>query len=67
LSYVSGDPTTTNNTTGNFTFSDLAPGTYIIRVMRPTGWTQTTPTNNFGQHITITAGQTATGVLFGEK
>ncbi len=66
-SYVAGDPTTTTNSSGDFTFSDLAAGTYIIRVMRPSGWSQTLPTDNYGQHITITAGQNATGVLFGEE
>ncbi len=65
--YVSGDPTTTTNSSGDFTFSDLAAGTYIIRVMRPSGWSQTSPTDNYGQHITITVGQAVTGVLFGEE
>ena len=66
-SFVSGEATATTNSSGDFTFGDLAAGTYIIRVMRPSGWLQTSPANNYGQHITLAAGQTIAGVLFGEK
>ncbi len=63
--FVSGDPTTMTDSNGDYTFSDLAAGTYIIRVIRLSGWSQTLPTSNFGQHITIGTGQSVTGVLFG--
>ncbi len=52
---------------GNFTLQGLAAGTYVVRAVRPAGWTQTTPTKNLGQHIVVVAGKTATGAVFGEK
>ena len=45
----------------------LTAGTYIVRVISPTGWSQTLPTKNFGQHITLATGQKINAVLFGEK
>ena len=65
--FVSGDPETTTDANGDFSFNGLFPGTYIVRVVAPAGWSQTTPTNNFGQHITVTSGQMVKSVLFGEK
>jgi hypothetical protein len=62
-----GELSTLTNTSGGYTFSNLPAGTYIIRAIRPSGWSQTTPTNNYGQHVTIVKGKNATNVLFGEK
>ncbi len=64
---ASDDPTTTTNAEGDFTFGELAAGTYIVRVIAPTGWSQIYPIDNYGQHITISTGQNSTGVLFGEE
>ena len=65
--FISGDPETTTDAEGDFTFNGLLPGTYIVRVIAPSGWSQTTPTNGFGQHITLASGQIIKSVLFGEK
>ncbi len=65
--FVSGDPETTTNSAGDFSFDDLAAGTYIVRVIRPSGWSQIYLTNNYGQHITIGTGQAVSGVMFGEE
>jgi len=65
--FASGDPETTTDADGDFSFDGLLAGTYIVRVIAPAGWSQTYPTNNFGQHITLASGQKANGVLFGEK
>jgi uncharacterized delta-60 repeat protein len=65
--FVSGDPQTATDADGDFAFNDLLPGTYIVRVVAPAGWSQTYPTSNFGQHITLASAQKAKGVLFGEK
>jgi hypothetical protein len=65
--YAAGDLTAITDSSGDYTFSGLAAGTYIVRVEPTTGYTQTTPSNNYGQHLTLTAGQNITSVLFGEK
>ncbi|HET6879120.1 MAG TPA: SdrD B-like domain-containing protein, partial [Pirellulales bacterium] len=56
------NPQTTTNSLGQFTFSGLAAGPYTVEEVLPTGGTLTTPT----QSVTVTAGQTASGVVFGE-
>jgi O-glycosyl hydrolase len=58
--------TTQTKSDGTYTFSNLAAGTYLIRAVRPAGWSQTTPTKNFGQHVTISKNQNVTGIQFGE-
>jgi O-glycosyl hydrolase len=65
--FASGDPTVITDSSGDYLFSGLAAGAYIVRVQRPSGYSQTTPSNNYGQHVMLAAGQTATGVLFGER
>lgn len=52
---------------GNYTLKNVAAGNWIVRANRPSGWSQTTPKNNLGQHITVSAGKTTSGVSFGEK
>ncbi|HEV3344302.1 MAG TPA: SdrD B-like domain-containing protein, partial [Pirellulales bacterium] len=56
------NPKTTTNSVGQFSFSGLTAGAYTVEEVLPTGGTLTTPT----QAVTVTAGQTTTGVLFGE-
>jgi uncharacterized protein (DUF2141 family) len=63
--YAGGDPEVATNSSGVYSFTGLAAGTYIVRAIKPAGYTQTTPTSNYGQHITVAAGQTYSGVLFG--
>ena len=60
-----GEPSLVTDATGNFTFANLTAGSYNVRAEGPTGeWRFTTP---FGGHrsVTLTAGQTSTGTLFG--
>jgi uncharacterized protein (DUF2141 family) len=61
-----GDPTVTTNILGAWSFTGLAPGTYIVRVVPVTGSVATTPTGGV-KTITLTAGQSSVGNLFGEK
>ncbi|HWB13911.1 MAG TPA: SdrD B-like domain-containing protein [Pirellulales bacterium] len=56
------NPQTTTNSVGQFTFSGLAAGSYTVKEVLPTGGTLTTS----AQTVTVTAGQTTTGVVFGE-
>ncbi|MGH7140346.1 MAG: SdrD B-like domain-containing protein, partial [Pirellulales bacterium] len=57
------NPQTTTDSVGNFFFSGLAAGSYTVQEVLPAGGTLTTPT----QTITVTAGQTTSGVVFGER
>jgi cyclophilin family peptidyl-prolyl cis-trans isomerase len=70
------DKTTTTDTSGNFSFTGLAAGTYKLAETQPTTNADgkekagtaggTTTTNDQISGITLTAGQTASGYLFGE-
>jgi len=53
----------TSDATGNYTFSNLGPGSYTVREVLHSGWLQTTanPAN-----ITTSSGGTTTGVNFGD-
>jgi len=62
--------TTTSNANGDFTFMNLAPGTYVLSEILPPNFFQTFPgTQGFPGTYTITlpTGQTATGFLFLNK
>ncbi|HEX7379508.1 MAG TPA: SdrD B-like domain-containing protein, partial [Pirellulales bacterium] len=56
------NPQTTTDSVGNFTFSGLAAGSYTVDEVLPSGGTLTTP----AQTVTVTTGQTTSGVVFGE-
>jgi hypothetical protein len=73
--FEAGEPNTTSNASGAFSFTNLGPaviggqpnpatfnGTYIIREVTPTGWTQTTPAL---PAITLQSGQAVTGEVIG--
>jgi hypothetical protein len=51
---------------GNWKFDNLAAGTYHVRVVQQSGWTRTTPSTG-SYDVTLTAGKTSTGKLFGQK
>jgi O-glycosyl hydrolase/protocatechuate 3,4-dioxygenase beta subunit len=61
----SGELSTTSSSTGAYTFINLAPGAYKIRVIPLSGWAQTWPKNNFGWTIQLAANQGVTGDNFG--
>jgi uncharacterized protein (DUF2141 family) len=65
--FKSGDLETTTNSSGVYSFTGLAAGTYIVRQIIPTNDKQTAPTNGFGNHVTLTANQAATGANFGDE
>lgn len=64
--YDTGDTELIANGAGQFTFKNLAPGTYIVRGTTASGWTQTFPANGGAQTVTVGSGQAVTGVNFGE-
>ena len=60
--FVSGG---TAATTATFTFTGLAAGNYVIAEELPTGWSQTLPTANGRQQTQLAAGETKSGLDFG--
>jgi CSLREA domain-containing protein len=65
--FVTGDPTTMTGATGTYTLSGLTAGNYIVRQVRPSDDVQTTPVNGLGRHVTVAAGQTLSGQIFGDR
>jgi hypothetical protein len=58
--------TTTSNSTGQYTFTDLAPAVYTIEEIVQSGWYITQPTNPPGTYtVTAQSGSTLTGLSFG--
>jgi Ca2+-binding RTX toxin-like protein len=60
------NPSTPNiDETGQYSFNNLAPGTYILREVVPAGFSQTFP-NNPGFHtVVVGSGQTVNNINFG--
>ncbi|MEG4089736.1 DUF4347 domain-containing protein [Microcoleus sp. Pol12B4] len=54
--------TTTTDNSGNYLFANLTPGTYRVREVNQTGFTQSTPEP---ADITLTSGAIVTGINFG--
>lgn len=57
------NPSTTTDSSGGFTFDNVAPGPYTVMEVLPANVTLTTPT----QSVTVTASHTTSGLLFGER
>ncbi len=54
--------TTTSGVGGNYTFTGLLPGSYRVREVQQSGWTQTTSNPS---DLAVTSGSNLTGVDFG--
>jgi len=66
LTFKLADPTATTNAGGNYTLSNLAPGTYDVEILGTPGQSQTSPVGTgTSQTVTLADGQTASGVDFG--
>jgi hypothetical protein len=61
-SVTASDLTTTTSSTGAYGFSGLAAGTYVVREVTPSGYTQTSPSG--ANTVTLSANQAATGENF---
>jgi uncharacterized delta-60 repeat protein len=62
-----GELTTTTDSGGAYSLANLSAGSYKIREILQSGWSQTTPTNNYGWTITLATNQQLTGRNFGTK
>ena len=58
------ESSTTTLADGSYTFTGVAAGAYVIRQVLPTGYTQTSPSNGYGIHVTVAATSTITGQNF---
>jgi subtilisin-like proprotein convertase family protein len=61
------EPWTNSDFQGFYEFTDLAAGTYPLRLMQDPFWTQTEPPRNGAQVVTLTASETVTNRNFGVK
>ena len=59
-----GEPNTRTNTSGMYSFTNLAPGTYRVREVLRDGWRQTAPATGV-YVVTVASGQSVTGMNFG--
>ena len=64
-SFVAGDPLATADVNGNYNFTGLNAGNYLVRVMPQTGHITTTPLWGGKYFLQLGAGQNATGNDFG--
>ena len=62
----SGEKSVLTDSSGNWSFKDLPAGTYVVRIVPITGWKSTTPVGG-AYTLTLSAGKTATGKLFGQR
>ncbi|PAY05921.1 hypothetical protein CK489_23540 [Bradyrhizobium sp. UFLA03-84] len=60
----SGELSTTTDANGQFTFTNLAAGTYTVREVLPAGWTQLAPQSPDEFTVTVAAGGTQSGLNF---
>ena len=58
---------TTTDSSGHYAFINLTAGTYLIRQVLQTGWSQTTPKSNAGRSITLAASALVTNAHFGSR
>ncbi|MDQ2869445.1 MAG: SpaA isopeptide-forming pilin-related protein [Acidobacteriota bacterium] len=58
---------TTTASDGSFTFTGVAPGTYLVSEVVPVGFTQTAPGGAGIISVTVSSGETRAGLLFGNQ
>ena len=64
--FASNDASTTTDSNGNFTLSDVPGGTYKIDEETQSGWRQTVPASG-GHSVTVTYQQAVTGQNFADQ
>src|SRR5262249_54096293 len=62
-----GEPSTLTDANGNYSFTGLQPGTYVVREVPQTGWTQTRPAAPGSYTEAVVGGQAISGVDFGNQ
>ncbi|MBW3597989.1 MAG: VCBS repeat-containing protein, partial [Planctomycetes bacterium] len=59
------EASTTTDAFGDYLFSNLAPGSYIVREIPPAGSQQTFPSGDGAHRVTLSSGETISGLNFG--
>lgn len=62
-----GEPLTETDINGEYSFADLVPGTWVVREIVPSGYTQTFPTPDGSHTVAVAAGESVSGVDFGNQ
>ncbi len=62
----SGEPSTTTGPAGEYRFMHLVAGTYVVRQVVPSGWSQTHPAGSAAQTVVLSTAQFVDGQDFGE-
>jgi hypothetical protein len=68
--FDAGERSLLTDTAGNWRFTDLAAGTFVLRVVQQAGFTRTTPTTGAPAGsftVTLTSGGSKAGLLFGQR
>ena len=65
--FATGDPTGVTGANGDYTFSNLAPGTYTVGEIVQAGYDRTAPPAPGTASVVVVAGQTANGPRFGDE
>ena len=63
--YVSGDPTTTTNSSGTYAFANLKPGNYVVREV-PAPWWKVVSPGSDAYSVPVTAGRNSGPYPFAE-
>jgi phosphatidate phosphatase APP1 len=58
---------TTTDSNGDFTFTNVSPGTYTVSEVLPPGFAQTVPGGAGAIPVTLAQGEAKTGLLFGNQ
>jgi hypothetical protein len=62
-----GEVTALTDSNGNYKFSNLNPGTYVIREALPSGWrASVAPNVAWSKSVTVSAGQNVSGINFAD-
>lgn len=67
LTISTQEPVTVSDESGNFGFSDLPPGTFIVREVVPAGWARTHPATPGTHSVELVAGQVVASIDFGNR
>jgi subtilisin family serine protease/subtilisin-like proprotein convertase family protein len=59
------EPSTVSKGNGLYVFTELAAGTYTVRLRGEVGFTQTSPLSNVGRTVSVLRGARASGIDFG--
>jgi hypothetical protein len=59
------EPSTTTNASGAYSFGNLSPAVYAVRVLTASGQTQTVPTGNQSRWVQLNANQAVANLDFG--